>query len=160
MGVCLLSLFRRCFPRLLLVLNPSSKLTGMLITTQPAPIRQQMCLSCQSSPRPQAIPHLSWVGAGRGGCLQGERVGHPAGLQVPALNLCRFLLTPTPPLPAGKHTQVPWLPVWFVVPPLSTGLVFVVQSLSCVRLFVTPWTAAHQASLSFTISELAQTYIH
>ena len=28
----------------------------------------------------------------------------------------------------------------------------VVQSLSCVRLFATPWTAARQASLSFTIS--------
>ena len=28
----------------------------------------------------------------------------------------------------------------------------VVQWLSCVRLFVTPWTAARQASLSFTIS--------
>ena len=28
----------------------------------------------------------------------------------------------------------------------------VVQLLSCVPLFVTPWTAAHQASLSFTIS--------
>ena len=28
----------------------------------------------------------------------------------------------------------------------------IVQSLSCVRLFVTPWTAARQASLSFTIS--------
>ena len=28
----------------------------------------------------------------------------------------------------------------------------VVQSLSCVQLFVTPWTAAHQASLSITIS--------
>ena len=28
-----------------------------------------------------------------------------------------------------------------------------VQSLSCVRLFVTPWTALHQASLSFTISQ-------
>ena len=28
----------------------------------------------------------------------------------------------------------------------------VVQSLSCVRLFVTPWTAACQVSLSFTIS--------
>ena len=27
------------------------------------------------------------------------------------------------------------------------------QSLSCVRLFVTPWTAACQASLSFTISQ-------
>ena len=30
--------------------------------------------------------------------------------------------------------------------------VVVVQWLSHVRLFVTPWTAAHQASLSFTIS--------
>ena len=29
---------------------------------------------------------------------------------------------------------------------------FVVQMLSCVQLFATPWTAAHQASLSFTIS--------
>ena len=31
--------------------------------------------------------------------------------------------------------------------------VFVFQLLSCVQLFVTPWTAAHQASLSFTISQ-------
>ena len=29
----------------------------------------------------------------------------------------------------------------------------VVQSLSCVRLFATPWTTAHQASLSFTVSQ-------
>ena len=32
-------------------------------------------------------------------------------------------------------------------------VVAVVQSLSRVRLFVTPWTAARQASLSFTISQ-------
>ena len=32
-------------------------------------------------------------------------------------------------------------------------LPFVVQLLSHVRLFATPWTAAHQASLSFTISQ-------
>ena len=32
-------------------------------------------------------------------------------------------------------------------------LVVVVQLLSCVRLFVTPWTAARQDSLSFTISQ-------
>ena len=32
-------------------------------------------------------------------------------------------------------------------------IIFVVQSLSCDRLFSTPWTAAHQASLSFTISQ-------
>ena len=36
---------------------------------------------------------------------------------------------------------------------LSWGLMsFVVQLLSCVQPFATPWTAAHQASLSFTIS--------
>ena len=29
----------------------------------------------------------------------------------------------------------------------------VVQSLSCIRLFATPWTAVQQASLSFTISQ-------
>ena len=36
-----------------------------------------------------------------------------------------------------------------------------VQSLTCVQLLATPWTAAHQASLSITISpSFAQTYVH
>ena len=35
----------------------------------------------------------------------------------------------------------------------SSFFVLAVQSLSRVRLFVTPWTAAHQTSLSFTISQ-------
>ena len=35
---------------------------------------------------------------------------------------------------------------------VCVGLLAVVQSLSRVRLFVTPWTAACQASLSFSIS--------
>ena len=35
----------------------------------------------------------------------------------------------------------------------SLYFVVVVQSLSCVRFFATPWTAARQASLSFTISQ-------
>ena len=34
----------------------------------------------------------------------------------------------------------------------NSGIV-IVQSLSHVQLFVTPWTAAHQASLSFTMSQ-------
>ena len=34
------------------------------------------------------------------------------------------------------------------------------QSLSCVQLFVTPWTAAHQASLSFTNAQFTQTHVH
>ena len=32
-------------------------------------------------------------------------------------------------------------------------VIVVVQSISHVQLFATPWTAAHQASLSFTISQ-------
>ena len=35
---------------------------------------------------------------------------------------------------------------------LGTRGIVVVRSLSWVRIFVTPWTAAHQAFLSFTIS--------
>ena len=38
-------------------------------------------------------------------------------------------------------------------PHLEEHYLAVAQSLSCVRLFATPWTAAHQASLSFTISQ-------
>ena len=34
-----------------------------------------------------------------------------------------------------------------------------VQSLSLAQLFVTPWTAACQASLSFTVSEFAQIHV-
>ena len=33
------------------------------------------------------------------------------------------------------------------------GIAAIIQSLSCVWLFVTPWTAAHQASLSITNSQ-------
>ena len=43
-------------------------------------------------------------------------------------------------------------PPWPVSEASSWGLA-VVQLLSCVRLFATPWTAARQASLSFTISQ-------
>ena len=35
-----------------------------------------------------------------------------------------------------------------------------VQSLSRVQIFAAPWTEAHQASLSITIPELAQTQVH
>ena len=43
----------------------------------------------------------------------------------------------------------PSLPSAQLVPHL---IIAVVQSLSCVRLFATPWTAAHQAPLSSTVS--------
>ena len=52
------------------------------------------------------------------------------------------------PLPAALHTPK-------VVTGSEGGLVAVVQPLSRVRLFVTPRTAARQASLSFTVSPRA-----
>ena len=46
----------------------------------------------------------------------------------------------------------PVLPHLLQFVPTHVHRVSSVQSLSCVRLFVTPWIAAHQASLSITIS--------
>ena len=40
----------------------------------------------------------------------------------------------------------------YYIPQSAIVAAVLVQSLSCVQLFVTPWTTAHQASLSFTIS--------
>ena len=48
-------------------------------------------------------------------------------------------LHPNPPTQKPSHSIV-------------SLYVVMVQSLSCILLFVTPWTAAHQASPSFTIS--------
>ena len=39
-------------------------------------------------------------------------------------------------------------------------IVVVVESLSRVWLFATPWTEARQASLSFTLPEFAQIRVH
>ena len=41
----------------------------------------------------------------------------------------------------------------------GSSMFFVVQSLNHVRLFVTPWTRAHQASLSLTISQSLPKFI-
>ena len=38
--------------------------------------------------------------------------------------------------------------------------IVVIQSLNHVRLFATPRTKAHQTSLSFIISQFAQTHVH
>ena len=75
--------------------------------------------------------------------------------------------------PAGviNCTPLSALSFWLSLFPGMHGYntAVVVQLLSCVQLFVTPWTAAHQASLSFTIShsllkltstELVKPFIH
>ena len=43
--------------------------------------------------------------------------------------------------------------IFFSLKAFDQLVVVVVQSLSCVQLSATPWTAAHQASLSFTIPQ-------
>ena len=54
------------------------------------------------------------------------------------------------PSPASNFSQHQGLLYWIV---LNKGVFLIVQSLSHVWLFATPWTVAHQASLSFTISQ-------
>ena len=44
--------------------------------------------------------------------------------------------------------------------PVNCSLHFAVQLLSHIQLFAIPWAAAHQASLSFTVSQFAQTHSH
>ena len=63
----------------------------------------------------------------------------------------------TPPSPLPSKSVLPACPQqpWLLL------TVVVVQQLSHVSLFVTPWTAAHQASLSFTSSQsLLKTHVH
>ena len=49
-----------------------------------------------------------------------------------------------------SHTLFPRVIHWSLF--CHSKFVAVIQSLSCVQLFATPWTVAHQASWSFTIS--------
>ena len=49
------------------------------------------------------------------------------------------------PLPSGNHNSVLCI--------YDFCLVFCFSVVSCVQLFATPWTAAHQSPLSFTISQ-------
>ena len=52
-----------------------------------------------------------------------------------------------------SQPSIPWILSYLWIQPNCRWCnIVVVQSLSHVRIFATPWTAAHQSSLSFTIS--------
>ena len=69
----------------------------------------------------------------------------PCPRNVPSMPL-------TPNSPCARHHDFTFMNTCEQRPPFVTHVIVVVQSLSHVWLFVTPWTAAHQASLSFIIS--------
>ena len=86
-------------------------------------------------------------------------------LQTLSLNISTHWCLSKPPLngavgghsPLLAHTHMPRVVNRIVLPKggptQSLEPVVVIQLFSRVRLFVTPWTAAQQASLSFTISQ-------
>ena len=90
--------------------------------------------------------------------LQRTRLLHPWIL--PGKNTgagCHFLLQEIFQA-QGLNLHLLCLPLWqadslSLVPPGKPMQYVVVQLLSCVQLFATPWTAAHQVSLSFTVSQ-------
>ena len=94
-----------------------------------------------------------------GGCLRldlPETRGDPDSREGPLQDLqssqfyCCFLLKPEVVTALSLSA---WGPALFlVVPPAHPPVVAVVELLSCVQLFATPWTAARQASLSITNS--------
>jgi len=70
----------------------------------------------------------------------------PCPRNVPSTSL-------SPNSPCAGHHDFTVMNTYEQRPPFITHVVVVVQSLSRVWLFVTPWTAAHQAFLSFIISQ-------
>ena len=54
----------------------------------------------------------------------------------------------------NSHTILGWLNLKGILHPIWPNYMSVVQSLSHIQLFATPWTTACQASLSFTISRV------
>ena len=66
--------------------------------------------------------------------------------------LSSLSLSLSPPPPASLSLLLP--PSFYLYPMTSiSSLLSSAQSLSCVQLFATPWTAAHQASLPITNSQ-------
>ena len=100
--------------------------------------------------------------------FSGSAVLQPSASLSPSLSLLLCLsisLSLTSPFPWFLSASVSgFIPTWLHLYPLlnqelssapflvSTTVVFVVQLLSHLQLFVTPWTAARQALQSFTIS--------
>ena len=64
---------------------------------------------------------------------------------------CKFFLFFSCFMPA-MYIKIHTMMLQFSMSKLSSSSLIVVQSLSLVQLFATPWTAAHWALLSFTIS--------
>ena len=65
--------------------------------------------------------------------------------------LLGLYLCPVPPQHPTSH-PIPWYSKADPRPQVSSSVDIVVQSLGPVQLFLTPWSTARQASLSFTIS--------
>ena len=63
------------------------------------------------------------------------------------LHFCGLTACGTSVLPPEMNSHPLYWKCWVLT------MTAVVQSLSCVQLFATPWTEVHQASLSFTISQ-------
>ena len=59
-----------------------------------------------------------------------------------------------PPVSSYAHSVHVWGIIYFA------RVIIILQLLSCVWVFMTPWTAACQAPLSFTLPELAQIHVH
>ena len=77
-----------------------------------------------------------------------ERQG---GMAIWNRKILRLMIVQHLELPGSCVESESHLPLW--LSDESCHLIVVAQSLSRVRLFVTPWTAGCQASLSFTVSQ-------
>ena len=112
-------------------------------------------MSNSLQPKNCSPPVSSVHGISQARILQWVVISFSSGSSQPRDGTCisclagGFFTTETPGSPGISHCGISHENSWLY---LVVFVVAIVQSLSHVHLFVTPWTAGYQASLSFTIS--------
>ena len=121
--------------------------TGELALFTPPPV-PSLCVCARARVHAHACVH-AWIPRGKATQGQSKNVAicRPKRESSSGMNRLALLILDFPSFRTVKN-QFP-----LCQPPMEWCFVQPLQSLSCVQLFVTPWTAAHQASLSITNSQ-------
>ena len=137
----------------------SPALAGRFLTTYTSTPLHRHRGTCKWKVFGKKYRHLDWGGV----CDGGTGAPHPSP-RGQLLVSFHFLEHRCSPVWADRHKRIKfWMNPDFHLLVISWGFLFLLQFSSVAQLcwrFVSPWTAAHQASLSHQLSELAQTHVH
>ena len=141
----------------------SPALAGRFLTTYTSTPLHTHRGSCKWEVFGKKYRHLDWGGVCDG--RTGAPHPSPRGQLLVSFHFLEHRCSPVlQDHIADRHKRIKfWMNPDFHLLIISWGVLFLLQFSSVAQLcwlFVTPWTAAHQASLSHQHSELAQTHVH